>query len=140
MCLIVKQGCVPEIAQKDITCWKVVDIDHIQQIWMPCIYTYNHAVFPLNKVSTALDESYEGITHLTIEKSPCLYSVRNINYGFHAKTHVKTLVLPNYNICIIPKRAEYCLGEYDDIVATKMIVFGTLFDYLWYKLKKCFKK
>lgn len=135
MCLIVKKGCAPEIAQKDITCWKLVDVDYIQQIWTPCIYTYTHAVFPLNKVVAALKE-YEKIEHLTIEIAPHgLRSVRYINYGFHAKTHV----LPNYNICVIPKGAEYCLGEDDDIVSTKMIVFGTLFDYLWYKLKKCFK-
>lgn len=137
MCLIVKQGCVPEIAQKDITCWKTVDMYPLQQVWMPCIYTYTHDMFPLNKVATALN-CHEEIEHLAIEKSPHgLCSVRYINYGFHAKT---THTLPNHNICIIPQGAEYCLGEYGEIVATKMIVFGTLFDYLWYKLKKCFKK
>lgn len=136
MCLIVKQGCKPEIAKEDILCYKIVE-DHVKY-WEPRIYTFNKGYsYPYNKVLTA--ESYSKgethpIQHLEMKGGGCLNFY--IEEGFHAKRD-------NYlckNPCIIPKGTEYCLGDTDEIVAVNMIVFRSVLDYYWYRIKKLLKK
>lgn len=128
MCLFVKRGCHPEIASKDIVCWKRVGTKHLHGKWVPVIFTGSYRTFPLNKVATALKDDKEPISHLEIDEV-----FETIDYGFHAETKFGTL---GYNICIIPTGAEYCLGINNEIVATQMIVFDTYTNYIRYALKK----
>lgn len=130
MCLFVKKGCKPEIASKDITCWKRVRTSLPYGNWMPAVFTGSNRTFPLNKVATALKDDKEPISHLEIDEA---WDLETIDYGFHANTKFST---PGYNICIIPTGAEYCLGIDNEIVATRMIIFGTYANYIMYVLKK----
>jgi hypothetical protein len=130
MCLIVKEGCKPEIARKDITCWKRVVTKLLYGNWMPVIFAGIYRTFPLNKVATALKDYKEPISHLEIEEA---WDLKTIDYGFHAKTKFVNL---NYNICVIPAGAEYCLGTDNEIVATQIIVFDTYANYIRYVLNK----
>ena len=129
MCLIVKPGCKPEIARKDIVCWKRVRTSLPYGNWMPVIFLDCYKTFPLNKVATALKDDKEPISHLEIDEA---WDLETIDYGFHANTKFST----DNNICVIPAGAEYCLGEGNEIVATQIIVFGTYMNYLLYVLKK----
>ena len=136
MCLTVKEGCNPEIAQKDIVCYKIVD-DYIKG-WKPCIFASGARYsYPYNKVLTA--ESYingeiHPIKHLKAYKF-YVTGRRKIEEGFHA--YCKKTFAYMY-LCIIPKGTEYCLGEENEIVAVNMIVFRSVLDYCWYKIKKFF--
>lgn len=131
MCLYVKRGCKPEIAQKDIVCYKVV-VDRGRS-WEPaCGYSNNH--FPYNKVTTALRHSLlhnceVEIDHLTVRKG---FYMSVVEEGFHAS--LRESMFPN--ICIIPAGTQICYGTEDEIVAVQMIVFRTKLNYYWYKLKK----
>ena len=130
MCLIVKLGCKPEIARKDIVCWKRVGTKCLQGNWMPVIFANSYRTFPLNRVATALKDDKEPISHLEIDE---LGYAETIDYGFHANTKFFT---PDHKICVIPAGAEYCLGTDNEIVVTQIIVFDTYMDYIWYRLKK----
>lgn len=138
MCLYVKEGCKPEIAHKDIVCYKLVE-DHVKY-WKPRIYAFNAEYsYPYNNVLTA--ESYSHIKceaypiqHLEIED---WIDYHVINEGFHAKRK-KTYLCANP--CIIPKGTEYCLGGDNDIVAVNMIVFRSVLDYYRYRIKKLWQK
>jgi len=136
MCLYVKEGCKPEIATKDILCYKRVD-NHITY-WKPCIYTENvEYSYPYNKVLTAeycSKGEIHPIQHLKMEKVADYYK---INEGFHARYIGKSNFLKT---CIIPKGTEYCLGKDGDIVAVNMIVFRSIEDYRWYRIKKLWQE
>lgn len=136
MCLYIKEGCKPEIAKKDIVCYKRVD-DHITY-WKPRIYTYNTKYsYSYNKILTAESCSngkIHSIQHLEMEM---FMDYSKINEGFHARYIGKSSLLKT---CIIPKGTEYCLGKDDDIVAVNMIVFRTMLGYYWYKIKKLWQE
>lgn len=139
MCLFVKEGYKPEIATEDIVCYKRVD-DHVKY-WKPAILIGSARFFyPYNKVLTAERYSYirgeiYPIQHLEIVDGMVLKRV--INEGFHARCK-KTYL--HEKRCVIPKGTEYCLGIDNDIVAINMIVFRSLLDYYWYKIKKLWQK
>jgi len=137
MCLTVLPGCKPEIAKEDILCYKAV-VDHVKY-WSPAIHPFKAGYsYPYNKVLTA--ESHvigkiHPIQHLEMKGGGCLNFY--IEEGFHAnrnKTYLRT------NPCIIPKGTEYCLGEDDEIVAVNMIVFRSMLDYYWYRIKKLWQE
>lgn len=139
MCLIVKQGCKTEIAQKDIVCYKFVE-GH-GKYWKPCILGIfgNNAgySYPYNKVLTA--ESYNYGEKYSIQQLEirCREGLYLIGEGFHArlnKTHYWM------NICVIPKGTEYCLGRNNEIVAVNMIVFRSMLGYYWYRIKKLWRE
>lgn len=121
MCLIVKEGCKPEIVQKDITCWKMV-VDWDETRWMaPFIRTFHEYGKELTGCERLKVENLERIDL----KGAVIYK------GFHAYTSREEAEdnIPNESYCkwkvtecVIPKGAEYCMGMYNEIVANKMIV------------------
>jgi len=127
MCLFVRDEDYPQIAEKDIICWKKVINGY--NYWKP-FYHYRDR-FLLNKIETALDADGEEIKHLKIVKR-VWSNTCTISYGFHASIKYRI----GDNICIIPKNTEYCLGDNNEIVAVNIIVFRTIFSYLFYKLKQ----
>lgn len=123
MCLTVKSGCKIEIAEKPIVCRKIVFhvTDNIWESWL-MRYKYEYNIELLAK------------DHIEIDKN------NTINIGFHAFLNTKERediinkiinpVLPVLDplisvFAIIPKGSEYCLGNNEDIVANKMIVFSS---------------
>lgn len=135
MCLYVQEGCKPEIATKDIVCYKIVG--DRGKYWEPCILIGGEMFsYPYNKVLTA--ESYiygekYSIQHLEIRRQG-LYIIEE---GFHA---VCKKIYKKANPCVIPKGTEYCLGEDDEIVAVNMIVFRSMRCYYWYRIKKLWQE
>ena len=133
MCLVVKSGCKIEIAEKDITTYKLIYDG--KDYWCGIFYSYPQFLY--NEIQKAkhlsscrrelgIIESGVDIEHLQIEKCGI------INEGFHSHVNVNSYVLPIADkraICIIPKGSEYCLGLYDDIVSNQIIVFKTREDY-----------
>lgn len=133
MCLFVKTGCYPKIAEEDIICYKRVDDN--RRYWMSSCGYSNHK-FKWNVVETARIENRFGgekVKHLFVDNNS--FGTECIHEGFHARLD-KDLVLEKARICIIPVGTEYCLGFNDEIVAVKMIVFHTIFNYYLYKTKK----
>ena len=129
MCLLVKEGCKIEIAEKDITTYKCVYDG--ENYW--CGIFYSHPRFLYNEVQKAkhlklgVIELSIDLEHLQIENCGI------INEGFHSRVNpcgspVNSIVI-KMAICIIPKGSEYCFGEYDDIVSNQIIVFKTEEDY-----------
>lgn len=120
MCLIVKQDCKPEIAQEDITCWKIVNILGNDKWGAPVRHTlhdYDKVLIACDRLSVELWHVAYGILHFVIEEGFHAYTdiaaAKNKANCFNARTLVK---------CTIPAGAEYCLGPNAEIVATKMIV------------------
>ena len=116
MCLIVKSGCKIEIAKEPIIVKKAVFKDY-QFLWLKLWEAdVRHTIHRYNRI-------LRGTRHLEINSN------QQINQGFHACIKECT-VLNNPGIdnrvrwAVIPKGAEYCLGEYNEIVANKMIVFN----------------
>jgi hypothetical protein len=73
------------------------------------------------KTSHEFDKELEARDHLLIE-SIRDYNCRVINSGFHA--YIKDTYFHVID-AIIPKGAEYCIGEYGEIVSNKIIVFSS---------------
>lgn len=132
MCLYVEFGCKPQIAEKDILCWKLVyDLgeqkNEWQAIYRKTIHQYNQVLEGCKKFEIEIQHDGTWI----------------INKGFHAFIDVfaaneRKARKPEASKvrCVIPKGAEYCYGIIDDIVATKMIVFKTEVDYKKYLKQK----
>lgn len=136
MCLIVLPGCKPEIATKDIVCYKLVEY-HIKY-WKPCIYDGAEYSYPYNKILTAeycINGEIRPIQHLEILHF--VDSLYIIDEGFHADC---TKTCRSMKLCIIPKGTEYCLGKENEIVAVNMIVFRTMLGYYWYRIKKLWRE
>ena len=128
MCLFVPKDGKIEIAKKDIKVYKaVLNLDD-ETCWRSIFF---FTPFHYNKVETAMDGRYP-IEHLYIDCRGC------INEGFHSVLKIDDVVfgeVKNIRICIIPKGSEYCIGRDGDVVSVKLIVFETLFDYVFFKLK-----
>lgn len=128
MCLIVKEGCKIEIAEKDITTYKY--INSYKDYWYGIFYSYPRFLY--NEIQKAkclnLYESLDiNLEHLQGEK--CGDEII-INEGFHSHVNRCTINTDTkQNICIIPKGSEYCLGDDNDIVSNQIIVFKTKEDY-----------
>jgi len=120
MCLVVKEGCKPEIASEDITCWKFVNMLRKDK-WMAPIrgtlHDYDKVLIACDRLSVEPWHVAYGILHFVIEEGFHGYTniddAKNKANIFNAHTLVK---------CTIPKGAEYCLGPNGEIAATKMIV------------------
>lgn len=132
MCLIVKESCKIEIAEKDITTYKCIYGG--KDSWCGIFYSYSRFLYnEIQKAKVSLeiesllvdniDELYIDLKHLQIEDGNI------INEGFHS--HVNSCKSTDFKtaICIIPKGSEYCFGEYNDIVSNQIIVFKTKEDY-----------
>jgi len=166
MCLTVKRGCKPEIAEKDILCFKIVR-ECSRKTWIPhyisiinyrMMFSYN-TVINAKKISyphppsvtgtgyyeleTPVVEIISDIKHLEVcnlVPEDIYSSVETIYNGFHSNRGFLSACFHNIGgsikLCIIPKGAEYCLGDNHDIVSTQLIVFSNLKEYIKYKLRK----
>lgn len=142
MCLIVKQDYKPEIATKDIHCYKYVSVSSDGAGWKG-IFGYSDHIYPWNIQVNAekgflqlqLGEpeyAYVPINHLEVIHSEIEHRDR-IAYGFHANI---TKLYGRHHDCIIPAGTEFCYGDSEDIVSVNMIVFHKKRDYWKYILKK----
>ena len=114
MCLIIKEGCKIEIAEKPIPVYKIVAYTGDEgflwnKTWEAIIMRTRHRY---NRLLVACN-------HLTIENN------YRINIGFHASTAVKSYLDIGFRYAVIPRGAEYCLGTGNEIVANQMIVFSS---------------
>lgn len=136
MCLYVKHGCRPEVAQKDIICYKFVK-DRGLGWESACGYSKNR--FPYNKVTTALRRSLLHNCEVEIDSLTVkgVYYKLIIEEGFHAKLPPRGLF---ENICIIPAGTQICYGDNNEIVAVQMIVFRSILGYYWYRIKKLWQE
>jgi len=123
MCLILRWNRKPEIAQEDMTCWKVIKPFDNYKWEAP----YRCTVHNYDEVLTACDR---------LSVKPWFNGIPYFDYieeGFYACTNEDIALYQLNNLvcfnsshslakCTIPKGAEYCLGWYSEIVANKMIV------------------
>lgn len=112
MCLIIKEGCKIEIAEKPIPVYKIVDYIGDRgflwnKTWKAVIRRTRHRY---NRYLVAC-------IHLEINE------LGKINEGFYA--YINNGGGPGLRYAIIPRGAEYCLGVGNDIVANQMIVFSS---------------
>ena len=153
MCLTVKKGCKPEIAEKDILCFKIVR-ECSRETWIPYYIGLidDRTMFSYNTVINAKKISYPNpptveiisdIKHLEVcnlVPEDIYSSVKTIYNGFHSNRNFLSACFYNIRgsikLCIIPKGAEYCLGDNHDIVSTQLMVFSNLKEYIKYKLRK----
>lgn len=148
MCLYVKEGCKPEIAKEDIVCWKIVcKYNDYKNRWCGPFYggIYKQRY---NRILNAkgINVLRRGnITHL--EPIGDASGEQRINEGFHAivdtTSEVRVRIQEKFTTlqpaadypfrkAIIPKGAEYCLGNSFDIVGTHIIVFRDELSYKMY--------
>ena len=120
MCLIVKEGCKIEIAEKDITTYKY--IDSYKDYW--CGIYYSVPRFLYNEIQRA--QYLDSETWLSSDLKHLVSYLDNIYEGFHSQV-INTNAIQK--ICVIPKGSEYCLGNDNDIVSNQIIVFKTKEDY-----------
>lgn len=100
-----------EIADKNIHVYKTVLRSSSENMW----------IAPIMKTVHEFDKELEACNHLVIENIKD-YNCRVINNGFYA--YIKD-TYSHIVDAIIPKGAEYCIGEYGEIVSNKMIVFSS---------------
>ena len=134
MCLIVKEGCKIEIAEKDITTYKCIN-EH-ENYWTGVFYrSPSFAYNKLQKAKHLCLDVHADIDHLQIERHG---NGIIIDEGFHSLINKDGYSFATFKkaICIIPKGSEYCFGEYDDIVSNQIIVFKTIGDYEKYIASK----
>lgn len=132
MCLETKIGETAKIANEDILVYKWVK--RHWNSWIPPIR--KDSKYKYNTVLTALDVVGNPIEHLVLYPNHYFihgefYNSSYITVGFHCST-IKSDT--TNVVCIIPKGAEYCYGNDNDVVSTKLIVFKHKWNYLWYKL------
>ena len=127
MCLIVKEDCKIEIAEKDITTYKC--IDEYENYWTGVLYrSPSFAYNKLQKAKHLCLDAYADIDHLQIER--CGNEI-TIDEGFHSLINKDDYFFAAFKkaICIIPKGSEYCFGEDNEVVSDQIIVFKTKEDY-----------
>lgn len=123
MCLLVKEGCKIEIAEKDITTYKC--INEYENYWTGVLYrSPSFAYNKLQKAKHLCLDAYADIDHLQIE-------IFGIDEGFHSLINKDSHFFAAFKkaICIIPKGSEYCFGKDDEVVSDQIIVFKTKEDY-----------
>lgn len=136
MCLFVKYGCKIEVAQEDITCYKIVR--RRPDAYCSWASVFRWTVQPCNEVVQARDDSLGWqpvVEHLDVLSN-------TIHAGLHAYITMELAerainieeMCDNWDVywSVIPKGAEYCLGINGDIVATQMIVFSSAEEYTKY--------
>jgi hypothetical protein len=127
MCLIVKEGCKIEIAEKDITAYKC--INEYENYWTGVLYrSPSFAYNKLQKAKHLCLDAYADIDHLQIER---FGNGIIIDEGFHSLINKDGYFFAAFKkaICIIPKGSEYCFGKDDEVVSDQIIVFKTKEDY-----------
>jgi hypothetical protein len=126
---IKKQGCKIEIAEKPIVVWKIIHLDNLEdKIWRPLYFGTGLYRFNVE---------YEACEHLNLKDDGRIYD------GFHAfrnpdkaveernrilgKLSDKNSIADRSNLrvirSVIPGEAEYCQGENNQIVSSRIIVF-----------------
>lgn len=142
MCLKVKNGCEPTIASGDIAVYKIVTHCNMSQYESAYRCTREH----YNKCVEARDDSVNEFPVIGKLKVRDAANGREIHAGLHAYLeHGRAMIALSMvgmvglrgfglRVCraVIPKGAEYCLGDDGDIVATRMIVFNTENEYTEY--------
>lgn len=130
MCLQVKWGCRPRIAKSDIVCYKVVEATMSENRWRSVfrcteepydtpIEARNDSAkgFPLiGKLTVCRGTIHAGL-HAFVSEDRAVYGMRSWGIGASGLCRVRRAV--------IPKGAEYCYGMENDVVANRMIVFGS---------------
>jgi len=101
-----------EISDKNTHVYKIVLRSSSENMW----------VAPIMKTAHEFDKELEACDHLVIENNRD-YNCRVINRGFHA--YIKGKKVSTTINAIIPKGAEYCIGEYGEVVSNKIIVFSS---------------
>jgi hypothetical protein len=130
MCLYIKTGCKIEITDKPILCRKVVAQGNTENSWISCFMNTEHEY----------NKELQAVEH--IERETLLPHL--ITLGFHAHLYneeSKEKVNNRIDLfsteerklvevfAIIPRGAEFCLGNNEDIVANRMIVFSSKEEY-----------
>ena len=128
MCMIVKEGCKPEIAKEDIVCYKIVgyssDETEWRAIFRDTFHKYDTVLDIHNPLSVKTWTEARGANRLNIgwmyiEEGFHAYStLRQVNFEYDRRDIPGELIAK----CTIPKGAMYCYGTNDRIVANKMIV------------------
>ena len=140
MCVKVRTGDSIRIAEKDIVVYK--NVYKKRKFWNPIFFNI-HQSFNYNKIINALNFLDLPIEHLKYVPNPIIEEdyLKIIRWGFHCATirNSRWHVTPNV-ICIVPKGAEYCYGQREDIVSNKLIVFKHRWNYWWYKFQQWFLK
>lgn len=154
MCLILKKPST-DIARRNIVCWKVVDPikDSVPLQWLPRnidgtgAYEFNKVCKARKYVSEVMEPVKESvrkskgvskrvlreIDHLEIKIQDGHLIIEEGFHAFRGYKRAKSSGLKFYP-CIIPKGSEYGLGNYGDIVSTRIIVFSSFMGFLKYLL------
>lgn len=127
MCLIVQGSRIPLIAQKDITCYKVLDVFEGSKRTFYPMYQSNGFRYRLGqrnyyakggygnlkrlkKLKVVLGEVYEGLhSYQTLEKAQ-----------YQAKTCYNVIIMK----FVIPKGTEYFKGSDEDYVSLQLRLIG----------------
>jgi hypothetical protein len=125
MCLVVKGGCSPEIATKDMKSYKVVvPVDNAT--WMSKYQRTTHEYGKVLSIGQPLKmEKHRASELSSIHPTEFAY---HIYEGFHSFAHeeyARQILNPEYDAiveCTIPAGAEYCYGTFGEIVSNKIIV------------------
>lgn len=142
MCLILRKHDKVRKAILPKLVWKVVHIAN-EDNWIGPFQRYTYHKFEeCLKAKEITSSGTVPIKHLIITEN--FYGDKVIKYGFHAsrsfykaKSNVSVFAkYRNFEIglnmitvpCIIPKGAEYCKGDYHEIVSTDIIVFKNFRD------------
>lgn len=131
MCLIIKTGCKPQVAEEPILVHKQVLVgkDDNRSWW---VSPYRHRG-RTNEFGVEIHAevprgfTYEKLKHLKPISDNLEYKI--IKEGLHAyamltNDMVRYIIRQGFCVvpAIIPPGTEYCLGQDNDIVATRMIV------------------
>lgn len=122
MCLTTREGIW--IAEEDIhVCKEIGERWYflIKRFWnSPYMNTWHR----FNKVLEAVEHLEQKIYYIS--------GLRTISRGFHAYTDTSKIDGNLKVHAIIPKGAEYCRGNYGDIVSNRLIVFSSNWRYKRY--------
>ncbi len=147
----------PKVAHRHIKCYKVIIQNNDGITWSSPIVR-GMKFKDNNKFSEViLAQRYSGdtIDHLVLEESNWDYARlqgwKIVDYGFHAYTKYRKNLDPwkivltdgkndkdinnlRCALAIIPKGAEYCVGVNNEIVATRIVVFKSWWNYIKWRL------
>lgn len=133
MCLRVKIDHTIQVAEKDIPCVKVV----VHRSWFFGLIKHWKSPMYNKDIKRKYNQVLYDIEHLKLDQEEIrLRGDFIINQGYHTfidEESTKLLFISpeffhqNYkkHYAIIPKGAEYCIGEWGTLVSNKLIVFSS---------------
>jgi hypothetical protein len=143
VCLIVKSDTTIQIAKKDIPCIKVVR----HEPYLLGLIKYWKSPMYNKDIKRKYNRILHDVEHLKLDIE-CGFRSADfvINQGYHTfidEESIKQLFsfkenLDFYKICksVIPKGAEYCVGEWGTLVSNKLIVFSSKRKFEFWMKKK----